>query len=132
MDIPELLRSAKTIAVVGISDKPGRPSNDVAGYLLSKGYAIVPVNPNLSEWRGIRAYPSLQDIPGGIHVDIVDIFRKSGDVMPVAEGAISIGAGAVWMQLGIVNEKAAAKARKAGLFVVMDRCIKVERMAMGD
>jgi hypothetical protein len=130
MDIPELLRKAKVIAVVGLSDKPERPSYDVADYLMGQGYEIIPVNPNISEWKGLRAYPSLLAIPAGTKVDVVDIFRKSEDVPPVVDEAVRIGARAVWMQLGIVNEAAAEKARKAGLFVVMDRCMKIERMRL--
>lgn len=132
MDIPSILRQAETIAIVGLSDKPERPSYDVASYLLEQGYTIIPVNPNIAEWRGIKAYRSLSDIPRDIRgiVDVVDIFRKSGDVPPIVDEAIRIGAKAVWMQLGIVNEEAAAKARKAGLIVVMDRCMKIEHMKL--
>jgi len=122
------LKNSKTIAVVGISDKPDRPSFGVASYLLDHGYTIVPVNPNLSEWRGIQAYGSLSGIPSDVRVDVVDIFRKREDVAPIVEEAIKIGAKVVWMQLGIVNEEAAKKARGAGLEVVMDRCMKIEHM----
>ncbi len=131
MDIPQLLKEARAIAVVGLSDKPERPSYDVAEYLMGHGYTIIPVNPNIHEWKGLKAYASLQDIPAGAEVDVVDVFRKSEDVPPVVDEAIKIGAGAVWMQLGIVNEAAAEKARKAGLFVVMDRCMKIEHMKLG-
>ncbi|MEW6035096.1 MAG: CoA-binding protein [Candidatus Micrarchaeota archaeon] len=131
MDIPQLLREARTIAVVGLSDKPERPSYDVAEYLMGHGYTIIPVNPNIHEWKGLKAHASLRDIPAGAKVDVVDVFRKSEDVPPVVDEAIKIGAGAVWMQLGIVNEAAAEKARKAGLFVVMDRCMKIEHMKLG-
>jgi uncharacterized protein len=131
MDMTRLLRKAKTIAVVGLSDKPERPSYDVASYLMGHGYEIMPVNPNIRKWKGIRAYPSLLDIPKGVRVDVVDIFRKSEDVPPVVDDAIAIGAKAVWMQLGVVNETAAAKARAAGLEVVMDRCMKIEHMKAG-
>ena len=128
MDIGSVLKNSKTIAVVGISDKPDRPSFGVASYLLDHGYTIVPVNPNLSEWRGIQAYGSLSGIPSDVRVDVVDIFRKREDVAPIVEEAIKIGAKVVWMQLGIVNEEAAKKARGAGLEVVMDRCMKIEHM----
>lgn len=135
MDAAEgVLRAAKTIAVVGISADPERPSYDVASYLMEHGYGIVPVNPNIGEWRGLKAYPSLESIPRDEvpdGVDVVCIFRKSGDVPPVVDGAIAIGAKAVWMQLGIVNGEAAEKARKAGLRVVMDRCMKIEHSKMG-
>ncbi len=130
MDIQQLLRETKVIAVVGLSDKPGRPSYDVAGYLMAHGYRVIPVNPMISGWKGLKAYPSLKDIPKDVKVDVVDIFRKSEDVPPVVEEAIGIGARAVWMQLGIVNEAAAGKAREAGLFVVMDRCMKIEHGKM--
>lgn len=126
MVIAEILRESRTVAVVGLSDKPERPSYDVAGYLAAHGYVIIPVNPMIKEWKGIKAYPSLSDIPKGVKVDVVDIFRKSEDVPPVVDEAIKIRAKAVWMQLGIVNEAAAEKARKAGLSVVMDRCMKIE------
>ncbi len=132
MDIETLLRSAKTIAIVGLSDKAERPSFDVASYLASKGYRIIPVNPNITEWRGARAYGSLDEIPKGERVDVVCIFRKSGDVPPVVDGAISLRPMAVWMQLGIVNAAAAKTAQDAGIFVVMDRCMKIERMRMKD
>ncbi|MFH0885087.1 MAG: CoA-binding protein [Candidatus Micrarchaeota archaeon] len=132
MDTAIILRNAKTVAVVGLSDKPERPSYGVASYLLSKGYRIIPVNPNLSEWKGIKAYRSLLEIPGDIRVDIVDIFRKSEDVPPIVDEAIAIHAKTVWMQLGIVNEIAAEKARGAGLDVVMDKCMKIEHMNMKD
>jgi predicted CoA-binding protein len=133
MDIVQILRNARTIAVVGLSDKPERPSYDVASYLMEHGYAIIPVNPKLEtgNWRGIKAYPSLRDIPAEARVDVVDIFRKSEDVPPVVDDAIAIGAKTVWMQLGIVNEAATEKARKAGLNVVMDRCMKIEHIRMG-
>ncbi len=130
MDIPSILRGSKTIAVVGLSDKPERPSYDVASYLIGKGYRIIPVNPMISEWKGLKAYGSLSDIPKEERVDVVDIFRRSEDVPPVVDEAIRIGAKAVWMQLGIVNEGAAAKAREAGLSVVMDRCMKIEHMRL--
>lgn len=124
MDIPAILKTSKTIAVVGLSDKPERPSYDVASYLLEHGYEIIPVNPNISEWKGIKAYKSLLEIKE--KVDVVDIFRKSEDVPPVVDEAIKLGAKTVWMQLGIVNEAAAEKAKRAGLNVVMDRCMKIE------
>lgn len=126
MGIPEILRNSKVIAVVGLSDKPERPSYGVASYLLEHGYTIIPVNPNIGAWKGLKAYASLADIPKSVRVDVVDIFRKSEDVPPVVDEAIKIKAKAVWMQLGVVNEAAAAKARAAGLNVVMDRCMKIE------
>jgi predicted CoA-binding protein len=126
MGIPEILRNSKVIAVVGLSDKPERPSYGVASYLLEHGYTIIPINPNISGWKGLKAYASLGNIPKSVQVDVVDIFRKSEDVPPVVDGAIKIKAKTVWMQLGIINEAAAAKARAAGLNVVMDRCMRIE------
>ncbi len=114
----------KTIAVVGISDDPARPSNFVARFLKEHGYKIIPVNPKLSEWEGEKCYPDLLSIP--VKVDIVDIFRRSEAIPPIVDEAISIKAKAVWMQEGIINEEAAAKARKAGIEVVMDKCMKKE------
>ncbi len=120
----ELMRDAKTIAVVGVSADPTRPSNDVAKYLIDAGYEVYLVNPTEQEIFGQPVYASLADVP--VAVDIVDIFRRPGDVPPVVDAAIEAGAKAVWMQLGIVNEEAAATARAAGLEVVMDRCTKIE------
>ena len=119
-----LLEEAQTIAVVGLSDKPERASYGVAQYLQKAGYRIIPVNPMIDQVLGEKAYPSLRDIPE--KVDIVDIFRRSEDVMPIVEDAIAIGAPTVWMQLGVINPEAAAKAEAAGLNVVMDRCLKID------
>ena len=120
----ETILKYKTIAVVGISDDPTRPSNFVASFLEAHGYTIIPVNPKLTEWEGIKCYPDLPSIP--VKVDIVDIFRRSEAVPPIVDEAIAIKAKVVWMQEGIVNEEAAAKARKAGIEVVMDKCMKKE------
>ncbi len=114
----------KTIAVVGISEDPTRPSHFVASFLESYGYKIIPVNPKLTQWEGKKCYPDLLSIP--VPVDIVDIFRRSEAVPPVVDEAIAIKAKAVWMQEGIINEDAASKARKAGIEVVMDKCMKKE------
>jgi len=122
--IPELLRSARTIAVVGLSGNRKRPSYGVSEYIQSAGYRIVPVNPQETEVLGERAYPSLEAVPG--HIDIVDVFRRSEFVPEIVEAAIRVGAGAVWMQEGVADEAAAEKARAAGLTVVMDRCILKE------
>ena len=119
--IAELLRSARTIAVVGLSPKPFRASYGVSEFLQSAGYRIIPVNPGIREVLGEKAYARLEDIPE--KVDIVDVFRRSDAVPEIVEAAIRIGARAVWMQEGIVNEEAAARARAAGLLVVMDTCI---------
>jgi predicted CoA-binding protein len=122
--IADLLASSKTIAVVGLSSKPFRPSFGVSQYLQSAGYRIIPVNPNESLILGEKCYARLEDIPEKI--DIVDIFRRSELVPEVADAAIRIGARAIWMQEGVENEPAAARARSAGLFVVMDLCIAKE------
>ncbi len=119
--IPELLRSSRVIAVVGLSSDEMRPSNGVAAYMKRAGYRIIPVNPNETEALGERAYARLEDVPEKI--DIVDVFRRSEFVRGVVESAIKVGAKAVWMQEGVVDESAAALARAAGLDVVMDRCI---------
>jgi predicted CoA-binding protein len=119
--VADLLRSAKTIAVVGLSPKPFRASYGVSEFLQSVGYRIIPVNPNLREVLGEKAYARLEDIPE--KVDIVDVFRRSEAVPEIVESAIRIGARAVWMQEGVANETAAAQARAAGLLVVEDTCI---------
>ncbi len=122
--IAELLESSKTIAVVGLSSKPFRPSFGVSQYLQSAGYRIIPVNPNESLILGEKCYARLEDIPEKI--DIVDIFRRSELVPEVVDAAIRIGARAIWMQEGVANEPSAGRARGAGLFVVMDLCIAKE------
>jgi len=122
--IPDLLRKSRVIAVVGLSSKQFRPSYGVAEYMQREGYRIIPVNPNETEVLGEKAYARLEDVPE--HVDIVDIFRRSEFVQPIVDDAIRLGAGAVWMQEGVVDEKSAEKARAAGLEVVMDRCILKE------
>jgi len=122
--ITELLASAKTIAVVGLSAKPYRASYGVTETLQSAGYRIFPVNPNETEVLGEKCYARLEDIPEKI--DIVDIFRRSEFVPEIVDAAIRIGAGAIWMQEGVEDEPSAARARRAGLFVVMDRCIAKE------
>jgi predicted CoA-binding protein len=123
-----LLRSGKTIAVVGLSSRRSRPSYGVSEYMQSQGYRIIPVNPHETEVLGERSWPSLEAIPE--HVDIVDIFRRSEYVPEVVDAAIRIGAKGVWMQEGVINDEAAAKARAAGLEVVMDRCILKEHRKM--
>jgi uncharacterized protein len=123
-EITEILRPPKTIAVVGISDRPERDSHSVAKYLQDQYYRVIPVNPMLQRVLNRPCYPSLSDIPE--RVDIVDIFRRSEAVPEIVDEAIAIGAKVVWMQLGVVNEAAAEKAEQAGLMAVMNRCIKVE------
>ena len=125
--ITEILQKANTIAVVGLSDNPLRPSHGVAAYLQSQGYRIIPVNPEITSSLGEQAYPSLLDVPEKI--DIVDIFRRPEFVEEVVDQAIQLKVPAVWMQEEIVHEKAAQKARTAGIYVVMDRCILLEHRA---
>jgi uncharacterized protein len=122
--IADLLQKSKTIAVVGLSCNPMRPSHGVSAYMQSHGYRIIPVNPNITECLGQKAYASLLDVPQKI--DIVDIFRRSEFVAEVVDQAIQLKVPAVWMQEEVIHEKAAAKARQAGIFVVMDRCILKE------
>ena len=117
----KILTSARTIAVVGLSANPRRPSHGVARYLQRVGYRIIPVNPNLEEVLGERAYPTLREIPQP--VDVVDVFRRSEFVGPIVDDAIAIQATAVWLQDGVFDEEAAARARAAGLDVVMDDCM---------
>lgn len=123
-DIEMIIRESKNIAVVGMSNRLGRPSLTVASYLRGQGYRIIPVNPTIQDINGEKCYPDLMSIPE--KVDVVDIFRKPVDVPPVVEEAIKIGAKAVWMQEGIVNEVAEGKAKEAGLLVVMDKCMLKE------
>jgi uncharacterized protein len=118
----DILDNYHRIAIVGASENPNRDSNMVAKYLNEHGYEIVPVNPTAVEVIGKKCYPDLKSVPGSI--EIVDIFRKAEDVGPVVEQAIDVGAKVIWMQEGIENQEAAAKARKAGLVVIMNRCIK--------
>ena len=124
MTIPELLRTSRTIAVVGLSNRRTRPSYGVSEYMQAQGYRIIPVNPHVTEVLGEKAYARLEDVPE--HIDIVDIFRRSEFVPDIVESAIRVSAGAVWMQEEVVHEDAAARAREAGLTVVMDRCILKE------
>jgi predicted CoA-binding protein len=129
-EIRDTLRNFATVAVVGISPKEDRPSYVVASYLKSKGYRIIPVRPDGDEILGERVYHSLSEIPKEIRLDVVDIFRRSGDVPPVVEEAIQQGAKVVWMQEGVIHTEAGEKAEKAGLKVVMDRCIKKEHQRL--
>lgn len=122
--ILEILKKYKTIAVVGLSSNPARPSHEVSAYMQGAGYRIVPVNPNEREVLGEKSYARLEDVPE--KVEIVDVFRRAEQLPAVAESAIRIGAKVLWMQLGIENEEAAEKARKAGLIVVEDACMFVE------
>jgi hypothetical protein len=123
-EIRRLLKKYRNIAIVGLSPKANRPSHQVAVYLLAAGYNIVPVNPGQPEILGQKCYPDLEAIPGPI--EIVDIFRRAEDVLPIVRSAIKVGARVIWMQQGIVNQEAAGLAEKAGLTVIMDRCLKIE------
>ena len=122
--IRKLLQGSRTIAIVGISAKHDRPSHEVAHYLQKAGYKIIPVNPAYAEVLGEKCYPSLRDVP--VKIDIVDVFRKPSDVLPVVDEAIAVGAGCVWMQLGVIAPEAAQRAAEAGLQVVVDLCTKIE------
>jgi predicted CoA-binding protein len=128
-EIPELLRVAKTVAVVGISDKPDRASYGVSQYLLENShFELFFVNPLLENVLGQKGYKSLTDIP--VHIDIVDIFRKPADCLQVFEESIKIGASAIWLQLGISAPEVAIRGDEAGLKVIMDRCIKIDYAAL--
>ncbi len=126
MTISEILENYRTIAVVGLSSQRFRPSHSVTAYMQSHGYRIIPVNPHETEVLGERAYARLQDVPGP--VEIVDVFRRSEHVAGVVEEAIEVGAKVLWLQEGVVDEEAAARARGAGMEVVMDLCILKEHM----
>jgi predicted CoA-binding protein len=130
-DIAELLANARTIAMVGASDRPERPSNQVMKFLQDQGYRVIPVNPTITgeHIHGEYVWRELDQI--GEPIDIVDIFRRSSEVGPIVDQAIVIGAKAVWMQLGVIDEAAAARAEAAGLKVVMDHCPKIEIMRLG-
>ena len=125
--ITELLQQSKTIAVVGLSDNPMRPSHGVSAYMQSHGYRIIPVNPQIASSLGEKAYACLRDVPGKI--DIVNIFRRSEFVEEIVDEAITLKVPAIWMQEEVIHEEAAEKARRAGILVVMDRCILQEHRA---
>ena len=128
-DLSHLLRSAKTIAVVGCSTQPGKPSHEVPRYLIEQRYRVIPVHPSAREILGERAYASLADVPGPI--DIVNVFRPAAEAPAVVQAAIACGARAVWLQLGISHPDAAARAREVGLEVVMDQCIMQVHRRLG-
>ena len=119
-----IYKESRSIAVVGLSADWFRPSYFAAKYMMDHGYRVIPVNPKYGEVLGLMCYPNLRAIPE--KVDIVDCFRRSADIAPLVEDAIAIGAKVVWMQIGVINEEAAQRARAAGLEVVMDRCVKIE------
>ncbi len=127
-ELKDIFKACKTIAVVGCSPRPERAGNYVARFLQKQGYRVIPVNPAHDELIGERCYPSLRDIPE--KVDMVDCFRRPEDMLPIVEDAIAIGAQVIWMQLGVINQEAAARAEAAGLKVVMDRCPKIDYPAL--
>jgi predicted CoA-binding protein len=128
--VEEILRKSHLVAMVGLSANPERPSNIVGTYLKENGYKVIPVNPTEKTILGEPSYPNLASIP--VKVDVVDIFRRSEDVPPIVREAIKIGAKAVWMQEGVINEAAAAEAKKAGLKVVMNKCMRKEHMKLNE
>ncbi|MBZ5658682.1 MAG: CoA-binding protein [Acidobacteriia bacterium] len=125
--IRDLLSHVKTIAVVGLSDSPMRPSHGVSAYMQVQGYRIIPVNPKIAEALGEKSYPSLLEVPEKI--DLVDVFRRPEFVDEIVEQAIQVKIPAIWLQEDVINERAAGRAREAGMFVVMDRCILKEHRA---
>lgn len=133
-DIRDLLRRSRTIAVVGISDDPGRPSFGVTESMRDYGYRILPVNPRLAEWQGIRVYPTLeaaaQSLGPAERIDIVNVFRRPARVGEVVDECLRLGLPALWLQQGVINEPAAGRATAAGMTVIMDRCIYVDRASM--
>ncbi len=130
-EIRRALEDAETVAVVGCSPDPARPSHAIARYLQERGYRVIPVNPGHREILGEKCYHSLLEIPPEVRIDIVDVFRRSSEVGPVADAAILRGTGLFFMQQGVVDEDAAERLEKAGIPVAMDRCILVERERLG-
>ena len=124
--IEKILRTARTVATVGLSNDTSRPAHTVPAYLQSQGYRVIPVNPTIESALGEKAYASLSDVPEPI--DVVQIFRRSDQVGPIVDEAIQVGAKAVWMQIGITDEEAAARAHAAGLDVVMNQCMRVQHI----
>jgi len=124
----DILNKYRNVAVVGASSNPERPSHRVVSYLMKHGYHVMPVNPNEQKILGKTSYPNLSSIPE--KVEVVDIFRRPEDVMPIVDEAIKIGAKVVWMQEGVINEEAAAKAGEAGLLVVMDKCMRKQHISL--
>lgn len=125
-ELRSILGDARTVAVVGLSSNPDRPSYEIAEYLQSKGYRIVPVNPKETEVLGERAYPTLADIPGDVQVDVVDVFRRAEHTPQIAEAAVARGAKVLWLQEGILNDEARQIGEAAGLSVVMGVCMRQE------
>ncbi len=132
-DIAHILKNCRTVAVVGLSPKPHRDSHEIASYMQRHGWRIIPINPaaQVAEILGEKVYPSLIEAAKHVQIDLVDVFRNSADVPPVADEAIAIGAKALWLQLGIEHAAAVEKARAAGLMVVQNRCLLVEHRRLG-
>ena len=128
MSVIKILKSFRNVAMVGVSANPDKPSNKVFQYLTENGYNVIPVNPTIGEVDGKKCYANLSAIPQ--KVEVVDIFRRSEDVPPIVDEAIKIGAKAIWMQEGIINNSAAEKAQSAGLLVVMDKCMRKEHIRL--
>jgi predicted CoA-binding protein len=126
--IEDILKNSRTVAIVGLSSNPERPSNLVGRYLKAHGYKVIPVNPTEKTVLRLKSYPDLTSIP--VKVDVVDIFRRPEDVPPIVQEAITIGAKAIWMQEGIKNKEAAAVARKAGLKVVQNKCMRKQHIRL--
>ena len=124
--LKQILQTTRTIASVGLSSNPAKESYEIVQYLKGRRYRIIPVNPTADEILGEKAYPDLPSIPNTEKVDVVQVFRRSEDVPPIVDQAIQIGAKVVWMQVGVINAAAAEKAQEAGLYVVMDRCMRAE------
>jgi uncharacterized protein len=132
-ELRAMLGDVHTVAVVGLSSKPRRPSYEVARYLQEHGYRIVPINPNETEVLGERAYPTLADVPDDLRIDVVDVFRRAEETPPVARAAVAAGARVLWLQEGIVSDEAARIATEGGLDVIMGVCIKhVRERLMGE
>ncbi len=129
-EIKDILNQSKIIAIVGLSPKEDRPSHIVASYLKKNGYQIIPVRPGVDIILGEKTYPNLSEIPRKIRLDVVDIFRRSEEVLPIVDEAIQRGAKVLWMQEGVINPEAKEKAEKAGLKVIMDRCLKKEHQRL--
>lgn len=131
-ELRQILGRARTIAVVGLSSNPHRPSHEVAEYLQRRGYRIVPVNPNEAQVLGERTYASLLDVPGDVSVDIVDVFRRSEATPGIAEDAVAIGAKVLWLQDGVISDEARRIAEAGGLTVIMNDCIRRQLGRLGD
>ncbi len=129
-NLSRILINSRRVAVVGMSPKPSRPSNQVAAYLMAAGFEVIPVNPGQNIIMGLKCYPDLESIPG--QVDIVDVFRRPAEVPAIVDSTLKIKAPVLWLQLGVSHAEAALRAQAAGLTVIMDRCLKVEHQRLQD